>query len=805
MKKILGTITVLLFAVIVHAQISVKGFITDTLGKALPGATVSLEINSSQKIFIAADENGFFEFDQIPENSKDKIVVQHVGRKTAEKIFDADKNMDLHFSLEELSYFLEPLEVKAVRAADRAPFTKTNISQQQIEKTNLGQDLPFLLDQTPSLYVSSDAGNGVGYTYMHIRGSDATRINVTLNGIPYNDGESEQTYFVDLPDFTSSVNSIQIQRGVGTSTNGSGAFGATINLSTNEFIDTSYAEINNSYGSFNTWKNTIKVGSGLIDDHFTIDARLSQITSDGYIDRAASNLQSFFISGAYISKKTSIRLNVISGKEKTYQAWYGVPQDSLATHRTYNPAGEEDPNGPYANETDNYWQKHFQLFLNQYFNPHLSLNITSFFTRGYGYYEEYHGVAAETLAGDNSETSYAFYGLPNVVNGSDTIANTDLIRQLWLNNWFYGQIFSLQYKKNKDEITYGGSWSEYYGQHYDEVTWAQYGGVPNNYIYANYPAYKTDINFYVKWLRQLNQYWSVFGDMQYRYVRHEMDGFEGNPDLFITRYFNFLNPKAGVSYFKNGWNAYFSYALAHKEPDRDDFQASPEQQPTYETLHDFEAGISKKNRKYNFGATLYYMLYVNQLVLTGQLNNVGDYTRVNVPNSYRAGIELEGGVVINNWMNASANLSFSKNKIQSFTEYFDDYDNGGQVAQNYRNTDISFSPSVIGGATVSFFLVKKIEFDLLSKYVSYQYMDNTQDAARSLNGFFNEDFRAIYTIKHFVFKEWNIIAQVNNIFNTLYEPNGSTYPYIYGGALVNDNYYSPMAGTNFMVAVNIKL
>jgi iron complex outermembrane receptor protein len=804
MKKILGTITVLLTAVIVHAQVSVKGFVTDTLNKPLIGATVSLEINSSQKNFIAADENGFFEFDKIPANSKDKIVVQHVGRKTIEKIFDADKNIELHFSLEELSYFLEPLEVKAVRASDRAPFTKTNISQQQIEKENLGQDLPFLLNQTPSLYVSSDAGNGVGYTYMHIRGSDATRINVTLNGIPYNDGESEQTYFVDLPDFTSSVNSIQIQRGVGTSTNGSGAFGATINLSTNEFIDTAYAEINNSYGSFNTWKNTIKVGSGLINDHFTIDARLSQITSDGYIDRASSNLQSFYLSGAYISKKTSIRLNVISGKEKTYQAWYGVPQDSLATHRTYNPAGEEDPNGPYANETDNYWQKHFQLFFNQYLNPHLSLNITSFYTRGYGYYEEYHGVAAETEAGDNSETAYAYYGLPNVVNGNDTITNTDLIRQLWLSNYFYGQIFSLQYKKNKDEITYGGSWTEYYGKHYDEVTWAQFGGVPDNYIYANYPAYKTDVNFYVKWLRQLNQHWSVFGDMQYRYVRHEMDGFEGNPDLFITRYFNFLNPKGGISFYKNGWNGYFSYALGHKEPDRDDFQASPEQQPTYETMHDFEAGISKKTSRYNFGVTLYYMLYVNQLVLTGKLNDVGDYTRINVPNSYRAGIELEGGIAIVDWLKASANLSFSKNKIQNFTEYFDDYDNGEQVAQNYHNTDISFSPSIIGGATISFLPTKKIEIDLLNKYVSKQYMDNTEDELRSLNSFFTEDFRAIYTVKHFVFKEWNIIAQVNNIFNKLYQPNGSTYPYIYGGALVNDNYYSPMAGTNFMLAMNVK-
>lgn len=806
MKKILGTITVLFIAVIVHAQVSIKGFAEDSLRKPIEGASVFLEINSQKKMTAETDENGLFVFSNVPENSKDKIIVQHVSKQTQTQIINVnDKNIELHFVLAEQSFFLEPLEVKSVRADDRAPFTKVNISKADLEKTNIGYDIPMLLNQTPSVYVSSDAGNGVGYTYIHIRGSDATRINVTLNGIPYNDAESEQTYFVDLPDFTSSVNSIQVQRGVGTSTNGSGAFGATINLSTNEFIDTAYAEINNSFGSFNTWKNTVKVGSGLIDGHFTIDARLSNITSDGYIDRASSSLQSFYLSGAYINKKTSIRFNVLSGKEKTYQAWYGVAQDSLATHRTFNPEGLEDPNGAYKNQTDNYWQTHYQLFLNQYLNKNLSLNVATFLTRGYGYYEEYHGVEAETEAGDNSSTAYPSYGLPDVIHGNDTITNTDLIRQLWLDNYFFGQTFSLQYKKKNDEISLGGSWSKYNGKHYDEIIWAQNGGFPNNYIYADLPAYKTDINVYAKWLHNIYMNWSLFGDMQYRYVHHEMDGFEDNPTLFITRTFNFLNPKAGVSYFKNGWNAYFSYALAHKEPNRDDFEASLTQQPTDETMHDFELGINRKKLNYSYGATLYYMLYKNQLVLTGQLNDVGEYERTNVPNSYRAGIELEGSVLINNWLKASANASFSKNKIKDFTEYFDDYDNGKQIAQQYHNTNISFSPSVICGATVSFLPIKNIEFDLLSKYVSKQYMDNTQDVSRSLDDFFTEDFRAIYTIKKVMFKEWNLIAQVNNIFNKLYEPNGSTYPYVYNNELVNDNYYYPMAGTNFMIAVNVKL
>jgi iron complex outermembrane receptor protein len=284
-----------------------------------------------------------------------------------------------------------------------------------------------------------------------------------------------------------------------------------------------------------------------------------------------------------------------------------------------------------------------------------------------------------------------------------------------------------------------------------------------------------------------------------------MDGFDGNPDLFITRKFQFLNPKAGISYFHNGWHGYLSYALAHKEPNRDDFQAGLAQQPQQETLHDFESGISKKSRKLRFSGTLYYMLYKNQLVLTGKLNDVGNYTRVNVPNSYRLGMELEGEAIVNTWMRASVNFSFSKNKIKDFTEYLDDYDNGGQVAVNHHNTDISFSPSLIGGATFSFYPARNLVLSAVSKYVGRQYMDNTQNNARSLRGFYTEDLRSILTVPHLLFHEWEIILQVNNLFNKLYEPNGSTYPYISGGTLVNDNYYYPMAGTNYMIALNVNL
>lgn len=793
MKNLLGTITALFFAATTFAQVTISGNVVDKQNKQLSNATVILRNGLKEKTTLT-NNAGVFQFNNVPANENYKLIVQFVGMKTYEENFAATENKTFNITLETLEYFLEPLEIKAVRASDKAPFTKTDITKQQLDKINLGQDIPILLNQTPSVVVNSDAGNGVGYTYIHIRGTDASRINVTLNGIPYNDAESQGTYFVDLPDFTSSVNSIQIQRGVGTSTNGAGAFGATINLSTNEFHENAYAESNNSYGSFNTWKNTIKVGSGLIGDHFTIDARLSRIVSDGYIDRASSDLQSFYISPAYTGKNTSVRLNIFSGKEKTYQAWYGVPQDSLLTHRMYNPAGTDKPGTPYDNQTDNYWQKHYQLFFNQAINSKLSLNVATFLTRGYGYYEEY--VAAQ---------SFADYGLDNPVIEHDTISTTDLVRQRWLDNYFYGQIFSLQYKNKKEEVTFGGSWTRYDGKHYGTIIWSEMGNIPKDYRYYNYPAVKTDNNFYAKWLHEFTNSWSWFADLQYRNVKHNMDGFEGNPDLIVHRKFNFLNPKAGISYNANSLHAYVSYALAHKEPNRDDFQASPTEQPTYETLHDFELGIEKRTSHYNWGATFYYMLYDNQLVLTGKINDVGSYTRTNVPNSYRTGVELQGGIVFNKYLNASANLTLSKNKIKSFTEYIDNYDDGKQNVVQHSNTDISFSPSVIGGATINILPFKNAEINLLSKYVGKQYMDNTQNENRMLKAYFTQDARLAYTLHNTIFHEWNLVLQVNNIFNKMYEPNGYTYPYVYGGDLINDNYYYPMAGTNFMVAVNVKL
>lgn len=791
MKKLLGTLSFLLVSVLAIAQGTVHGLVTDASGKPLGSASLTVQPATGKPRRALTGADGSFSITGLPAGAC-TITVEYIGMKTYQAILETTGAGALRIALEPSDFYLNPLEVRAVRATDRSPFTKTDITRKQLEKLNLGQDIPFLLNQTPSVVVTSDAGNGVGYTGMRIRGSDATRVNVTLNGIPYNDAESHATYFVDLPDFASSVNSIQVQRGVGTSTNGAGAFGATVNISTNEFRETAYAEANNSYGSFNTWKNTVKVGSGLINDHFTIDARLSRITSDGYIDRATSNMQAFYLSGAYMGKTNSLRLNVFSGKQKTYQAWYGVSQALLPTNRTHNPAGMEKPGEPYDNQTDNYQQDHYQLFYNQAINARWSMNIATYLTLGNGYYEEY-------KAGE----AFADYGLSNPVINGDTIATTDLVRQRWLDNAFYGQVFSVQYKHGADEITLGGNWSVYDGKHFGDVIWAGIG-IPKDYRYYDYPAKKTDQNIYAKWLRQLNTGWNVFGDLQYRHVRHTMEGFQGNPDLFVERNFDFINPKAGISYHANGLHGYLSYALAHREPNRDDFEAAQQEQPVPEVLHDVELGLSKTTPAYNWGVTFYYMGYTNQLVLTGKINDVGSYTRTNVPNSYRMGVELQGGAVLSKWLNITANATFSRNKISSFTEYVDDYDTYKQQEFRHSNTDIAFSPAVIAGATVNITPWKNLEFSLLNKYVSRQFMDNTQDEQRMLQGYFTQDARLTFTKANLLFKEWNIIFQVNNLFNALYEPNGYTYPYFYGGELINDNYYYPMAGTNVMVALNIR-
>ena len=688
---------------------------------------------------------------------------------------------------------LEPVELRAIRAGENSPFTKTNLFKKDLEKLNLAPDLPFLLNQTPSVVINSDAGNGVGYTGIRIRGTDASRINITLNGIPFNDAESQGTFFVDLPDFSSSVSSIQIQRGVGTSSNGAGAFGASINISTNEVNTKSYAELNNSYGSFSTWKNTIKAGSGLLGNHFTTDIRLSKINSDGYIDRASSDLKSFYFSEAYLGKKSSLRFNMFLGKEKTYQAWYGVSESDLQTNRRINYAGTERQGDPYDNETDNYKQNHYQLFYNQQINSRIKFNAAAFYIKGKGHYEQY-----------KADEAYADYGLPAPMMGNQPITHTDLIRQLWLDNDFYGNIFSFHYLDSISRFTFGGGWNHYSGNHYGDVVWAEHGFTPSGRWY-DLDAFKNDLSFYFKQQTKIGRYLTVFYDLQFRKVKYSIEGFRNNPDLDVNNKYNFFNPKAGISFLKNNWSGYLSLSKGQKEPNREDFEAGLNQLPKPEKLNDFELGIEKRNLKNVVGITAYYMHYKNQLVLTGKINDVGAYSRTNIPKSYRLGIELSGSAEINSWLNAAGNFSVSRNKVLDFTEYIDDYDNGGQKTNAYSSTDIAYSPNIVGGATINILFVKNMELSLISKYVGKQFLDNTQNESRKLNVYYTQDARLIYKISKNWLKEVNIILQASNIFNKLYEPNGYTFSYIYGGSMTIENYYYPMAGINFMAGVNIKL
>ena len=684
------------------------------------------------------------------------------------------------------------IEIRAVRAASDYPFAQTLINKTNIEKNNLGQDIPFLLNQVPGAVANADAGNGIGYTGIRIRGTDPSRINFTLNGIPYNDAESQGVFLVNLPDILSSTNSIQVQRGVGTSSNGTGAFGATVNLLTNEVIEKAYGQISNSFGSFNSRKHTIKTGTGLINGRYSVDLRLSSIASDGFIDRASSDLQSFYFSTASIRENSSLRLNIFSGKEKTYQAWYGIPEDKLDNDRTYNSAGTEKVDGPYDNETDNYTQTHYQVFYNKRLNTKWNLSVAGFATKGQGYYEQY-----------KADESFSKYGLiPPVFNGI-AVTETDLIRQLWLDNIYYGSNFSFQQNTDYSELIFGGGSSVYSGQHFGKIIWAE-NAVSKDKKWYDHDASKKENHLFGKWLDKTGPV-NFFADLQVRMVSYNIDGFRDNPDLDVDRNWIFANPKVGARLTRNNFSAFLSYAMANKEPNRDDFEAGAASAPKHETLHDFESGLETNLGKVNLNITAYGMFYKNQLVLTGKVNDVGAYTRTNIAQSYRAGIEIEASVKMGKLFRISNNLSLSRNKINSFTDYIDDYDNGGQIATIYKNTNIAFSPTIVNNGTLTWLPWKNAEFRLISKYVGRQFLDNTSRADRSLDAFLVNDLHFSQSITMKEIKSIDLFFQMNNFLNERYEPNGYSYSYRYGGEISRNNFYFPMAGINFMIGCSINL
>lgn len=771
------------------AQISVTGNVTDNNQKSLPGATIKLK---NQKTAVVSDASGNYAVGNLTAG-KYVFSVSYVGYQTVEKAINLTTNTTLNFSLNTQSYIADEVVVSATRASKNSATTFKNLNKDDLAKNNLGQDLPYLLNQTPSVVVSSDAGTGIGYTGIRIRGSDATRINVTINGIPLNDAESQGSYFINLPDLASSVDNIQIQRGVGTSTNGAGAFGGSLNIQTTTRRDSAYAEINNTYGSYNTWKNSINVGTGLINNKFSFDGRLSRIKSDGYVDRASSNLKSFFVSGAYYGKKDLLRVNVFSGIEKTYQAWNGVDEETLKTDRRHN-------DFTYDNQTDNYQQDHYQLFYTRTLSDKLVANAALHYTYGRGYYEEYKD--GETLAD---------YGIAPVVIGGVTQAESDLVRRLWLDNDFYGATYSLNYTpKSNLNFTLGGAYNEYKGKHFDEVIWAQFANYDGSgsirHRYDDNDAFKTDFNTFLRANYQIDKL-SIFGDFQYRHVYYSYFGIDPNGSpAQQNATLNFFNPKAGVTYnFNEKSNVYASVAIGNKEPNRNDFtDSNVNSRPKPEHLTDFEAGYRTQFSNLSFGINGFAMIYKDQLINTGKLNDVGGQTRQNVADSYRAGVEFDGRWQILKNFYWAATATLSRNKIKNFQEYLYDEVNGSLLVNNYNNTEISFSPSVIASSEINFTVLKNADIALLSKYVGRQYLNNTSTKSESLSSFFVNDIRLRYNTSFASVKNIGVSLLINNVFSTLYESNGASYPSLYGGELTRYNYYYPQATRNFLLSLSLK-
>lgn len=809
-KKVIAGIAFAMHLGIALAQHSIKvAVVSADNNRPIAGASVQLEgtIYRGQ-----TDAAGTALIANVNEGNY-VIIVSHLGYGSESRQVSLPGEGNVRFSLQRAVRLTDEVIVRATRAAEQGATTYKNLSKADIAKNNLGQDMPYLLDQTPSVVISSDAGAGIGYTSMRIRGSDAQRTNVTINGIPLNDAESLGSFFINLPDLASAVDNIQIQRGVGTSTNGAGAFGASLNIQTNTLNEKPYVELDNSFGSYNSWKNTIRVGTGLIDDRFSFDGRLSRIESDGYIDRATSDLKSFFVSGAWHGKNSLLRANVFGGKEKTYQAWYGTPEsrltgdvegmnayaidDGLTEDETENLLNSDRRYNKYLyeNETDNYQQTHYQLLFSSSLGKQLTINTALHYTRGKGYYEQFRDGEA-----------YSDYGLSPVVVDGTTVEILDLIRQRWLNNHFYGGTYSLAYAGNQGiELTWGGAYNEYRGDHYGDIIWSQYPlfsdseGIP--YRYYKGDATKKDFNTYLKAAYQLDR-WFLFADVQYRYIDYAIAGIDNDlRDLTQDATFNFLNPKIGLTYqLSAASNVYASYAMANKEPVRSDFTDWPvEQTPKPERLHDVEAGYRIRTPYLNIGVNGYYMRYKDQLVLTGQLNDVGATLRRNVANSYRAGLEFDGRWAPVPWFAWAATLAYSQNKIKDFTEVV------GDVENFYETTDISFSPDWVASSELSVKPWKSFEIALLSKYVSRQYLDNTGNKDRSIDGFFVNHIRASYNTSFWRLKNVGLTLLVNNIFNEKYSSSGYTWGYYLSETdRVDYNFYYPQATANFLLGLNIK-
>ena len=690
---------------------------------------------------------------------------------------------------------LDDVLVSAVRATKKTPISFSNLTKKDIKSRNLGQDIPILMNYLPSVVTTTDAGNGVGYTGIRVRGSDATRVNVTINGIPYNDSESHGTYWVNMPDFASSLESLQLQRGVGTSTNGAGAFGASLNMLTDSYSKESSGEISNSFGSFNTRKHTVKFSTGLLNDHFELAGRVSALQSDGYIDRAFSDLKSYFLQGTYVGKSTLIKALAFGGKEQTYQAWNGLEDlDKLQNDRTFNPSGmftDEFGNTRfYENETDNYQQDHYQLHWNERMNEKWSTNLAFHYTKGKGYFENY-----------KENARFSEYGLTPILIGGSTINRTDLIRQKWLDNDFYGTTFSANFKDEKLNVVLGGGYNKYEGDHYGRVIWARFASQSElDDRYYEDSASKTDGNLFAKANYQIAEKLNLYGDLQIRNVHYQANSIEAG---LVNDNFNFFNPKAGLNYDLNKSKAlYFSYGRANREPNRNDYENGS---PKPEQLDNYELGLRHVNSKLKFNANMYYMGYKDQLIVTGALNDVGAPIRENSGDSYRFGVELDATITILDNLFISPNATISTNKNKDFFFKRDG------VLTSLGDTNIAFSPDFIAGNMVTFLPIKNLQIAFLSKFVGEQYMANIDSEGSKLRSYFVNDLNVSYEfIPKGVFKSIYLSALINNIFDYKYISNGFFYTYDDdfsnppAVATIEGAGYYPQAGINFLMGLTLK-
>ncbi|MFT6215433.1 MAG: iron complex outermembrane receptor protein [Roseivirga sp.] len=816
MQKLVMMLAMWLTTTGVFAQYTLKGkVIDDATGESITGANVFIaSLNQGD----GTNDEGEFQLQEISEGTY-LIEVSMVGYTTFRKRVEVKDDLVIDFRLKSDLIRLEEIIVMGTRANENTPTTFTELSKDDIADQNLGQDLPFLLNWTPSVVVTSDAGAGIGYTGLRIRGSDASRINVTINGIPVNDSESQGVFWVNMPDLATSTDNIQVQRGVGTSTNGAGAFGGSINILTSGLSQEPEASINTTFGSFNTQKFNAVYKTGLLNDRFAFEGRLSQISSDGFIDRASSDLNSYYLSAGYYGKKSILKFITFAGKERTYQSWYGTPEaklrndeagiEAVIANNGFTPeqadnlrnAGRTYNFYQYENQVDDYGQDNYQLHYSQDLATSWSLNSSLHYTKGAGFFEEF-----------KNDQDFEDYALPNVNVGGTTISSTDLIRRRWLDNDFYGITYGLNYDSEKVQFNVGGAYNEYIGDHFGEIIWAQFASTADfGERFYESESKKSDFNMFSKLNYQLNDRLNLYGDLQFRSVAYS--GLGNDNDLRAIDFdeqYNFFNPKVGATYTLNSAaSLYSSFSVGNKEPNRSDIiDARGFREPVAETLNNLEMGYRLIKTNFALEVNYYLMDYRNQLVLTGELNDVGSGIRTNVPDSYRTGIEIQLAGRLAKGLSFNGNISLSENKIRRFSQvlydYGADFSEFNEVVSEFEDTNIAFSPSVVAGGQLSYEVSTDFSVTLLSKYVGEQFLDNTSNQDRKIDAFFVNDLRLNHTFHPKFMQELNLSLLVNNIFDIEYESNGYTFGYFGGGNEVRENYLYPQAGTHFLLSLGLR-